>query len=462
MAGIQWKDGKATVQFTGPDGRRRTIRLGKVSERNAGRFAEKLEQVNTAAKLGTSLDDDLSAWVAKLGDDVAEKLTVYGLIVRREVVPLGKLIDDFIDQRADVKPQTKVILRHTRANLVELFGFDKPLRLLTPGDADDFRSYLLRSKAEGGAGLSENTARRRGRMAKQFLRVAVRKGMIRENPFADLGGMVRGNKARSYFVTIDETSKVIEACPDAEWRLIVALSRFGGLRTPSEHNRLRWSDVDWARGKFLVHSPKTEHHAGGESRWVPIFPELRPYLEAAFEAAEPGAEYVIVRNRNRANLRTRFEKIIKRAGLKPWPKLFQNLRSTRQTELAAQYPLHVVCAWIGNKEAVAAEHYLQVTDADFERASAENRSRAALALHTGADSARLDPTNRTGRPNEIASNCEESSPVVNHDFASIRPEGFEPPTLGSEDRCAIQLRHGRVSPNLPGVVRLTVSYVKMV
>ncbi len=25
----------------------------------------------------------------------------------------------------------------------------------------------------------------------------------------------------------------------------------------------------------------------------------------------------------------------------------------------------------------------------------------------------------------------------------IRPEGFEPPTLGSEDRCAIQLRHGR-------------------
>ncbi len=26
----------------------------------------------------------------------------------------------------------------------------------------------------------------------------------------------------------------------------------------------------------------------------------------------------------------------------------------------------------------------------------------------------------------------------------IHPEGFEPPTLGSEDRCAIQLRHGCV------------------
>lgn len=31
-----------------------------------------------------------------------------------------------------------------------------------------------------------------------------------------------------------------------------------------------------------------------------------------------------------------------------------------------------------------------------------------------------------------------------HDGKQIRPRGFEPLTLGSEDRCAIQLRHGRV------------------
>ena len=58
-----------------------------------------------------------------------------------------------------------------------------------------------------------------------------------------------------------------------------------------------------------------------------------------------------------------------KAGLEPWAKLFQNLRSTRETELAETYPIHVVCAWIGNTAAVAAKHYLQVTDADFDRAS---------------------------------------------------------------------------------------------
>jgi integrase len=74
---------------------------------------------------------------------------------------------------------------------------------------------------------------------------------------------------------------VIDACPDAEWRLIFALSRFGGLRCPSEHLALTWPDVDWERDRFRVDSSKTG------LRWVPIFPELRPYLEKKFSTWPP-------------------------------------------------------------------------------------------------------------------------------------------------------------------------------
>jgi len=74
------------------------------------------------------------------------------------------------------------------------------------------------------------------------------------------------------------------------------------------------------------------------------------------------------------NLRTQLFRIISRAGLSAWPRLFHNLRASRETELVREHPIHVVCAWIGNSERVARRHYLQVTDADFEKATSNPTS----------------------------------------------------------------------------------------
>src|SRR5262249_57167819 len=118
--------------------------------------------------------------------------------------------------------------------------------------------------------------------------------------------------------------------PDNEWQLIVALARYAGLRIPSELLGLRWTDVDLPGGRMTIKSPKTSHHAGKESRIVPVFPELRQYLEAAWwDEATEGKEFVITRHRDaNANLRTQLERIIERAGLTPWPKLFQTMRAS--------------------------------------------------------------------------------------------------------------------------------------
>jgi hypothetical protein len=200
--------------------------------------------------------------------------------------------------------------------------------------------------------------------ARQFFKAACRAELITRSPFDDIKAGSHTDKDRQYFITHTHTQQVIAACPDAEWRLIVALSRYGGLRCPSEHLALSWADVDRERERFKVNSPKTG------VRWVPIFPELRPYLAEAFEQAPDGAIYVINRYRDsNANLRTQFNRIIRRAGLEPWPKLFHNLRASRETELAKDYPIHVVCSWIGHAAAIAQKHYLQVTEQDFERAA---------------------------------------------------------------------------------------------
>ena len=120
---------------------------------------------------------------------------------------------------------------------------------------------------------------------------------------------------------------------------------------------------------MIVHSPKTEGYEGKETRIVPIFPELKAYLNEAWETEADKTEFVITRYRSDSqNLRTTLLKVIERAGLKPWPKLFQNLRASRQTELEETFPTHVVCKWMGNSPKVAQRHYLQVTDSHFEKA----------------------------------------------------------------------------------------------
>jgi integrase len=345
------------------------MRLGRIPDREAERLRDKVTQLEVAAKHGQPVDAELAAWARKLPDQTHAKLASAGLLPTRdqpERQTLGTWLDAYAKLRSDMKPSTATIFGPTRRCLLGYFGAGKPLRSITSGDADAWRIWLAEHEK-----LGTNTVKRRCGIAKQFFRAAQRRRLIESNPFGDMKGIAtQRNPDRHFFIMPADAQKVLDACPDTQWRLLFALSRFGGLPCPSEHLGLRWADVDWDRGRMLVRPPKTAHHEGKGERWVPLFPELRPHLETAWDEAEPGTEYVITRYRNsNANLRTHLERIIRRAGLTPWPKLFQNLRSTRETELAENFPLHVVCAWIGNTQSVAVQHYLQVTDEHFEQAS---------------------------------------------------------------------------------------------
>lgn len=359
-------NGRRILQFVAGDGKRRSIRLGKVSKRVAEEIRVKVEALNAAAIAGMSWDAETAKWVAGLPPLLADKLAAVGLIPKRQSsnsARLGEFLASYIARRTDIKPNTRRNLDACKARLVEFFKADKALSEITPADADAFLLFLREKYANGTSG---RTVKR----AKQFFRSAVRGKLIAENPFADVKPPSQVNESRKFFVDGETAKMVLGACPDAEWRLIFALSRYGGLRCPSEHLTLTWPDVDWERNRFRVASSKTEHLDGGGVRWVPIFPELRPYLEEAFELAPEGALYVVNRYRDtNNNLRTQLQRIIRRASLKPWPKLFHNLRASRETELAAEFPIHVVCTWIGNTERIAAKHYLQVTEDYFQRAA---------------------------------------------------------------------------------------------
>ncbi|MAE66683.1 MAG: integrase [Phycisphaeraceae bacterium] len=346
------------------DGRRRFIRIGDVTERDAERIKDKVDSLVSASIAGTAPDQPTARWVAKIGDELADKLATAGLIEPRQRATLGGFLDDFIGQRTDLKPSTRTKLGMSRRKMVDFFGTEKDLRDIDDGGADNFRQSLV------DAGLAEATIGRTIRHGRQFFKAAVRRGLAEQNPFVDVAAGNEANDARQRFIDAAIVDKAIEQAPDHEWRLIIALSRYGGVRTPSETLRLKWSDIDWEHGRFTVTSPKTARK-GKPYRVTPLFPELLPYLQEAFDLAESGADYVITRYRDAAcNLRTHFLRILRRAGVEPWPRLFHNMRASRQTELVNRFPSHVAAEWLGNTEAVANRHYLQVTEAHFEQAAA--------------------------------------------------------------------------------------------
>ena len=145
---------------------------------------------------------------------------------------------------------------------------------------------------------------------------------------------------------------------------------------------------------MVVSSPKGECH-GKPTRKVPLFKELRPYLESAWDAAPDGAVYVLPeRYRNSANkatvwrncnLRTQFERIVERAGLEKWPRLFHAMRSSCESDLVKRHPLYIADRWLGNTPRIAEKHYLLTSDADFDEAAVmETGATDKIGAVTGA------------------------------------------------------------------------------
>ena len=78
--------------------------------------------------------------------------------------------------------------------------------------------------------LAENTQKRVCGRAKQFFASAVKHKLISANPFSDMKCALVENRERDHFITREEAVAILDACPDAQWRLLFALSRYGGLR----------------------------------------------------------------------------------------------------------------------------------------------------------------------------------------------------------------------------------------
>ena len=182
--------------------------------------------------------------------------------------------------------------------------------------------------------------------------------------------------------------------------------------------------MDLLTDRMLVHLLKTKHHPGHGNQCVPTFPSLRADTERSTRAASRGKRSRHGQSETTASLNRRLAVCQSRDDVRP--RAWQNLRSSRQTELTETFPSHVVTVWLGNSERIAEKHDLQVLDSHFDKAVSADCMRPCMQNGDGTVG-KAPHTERAG--NKKAPDLQGLT--ASYSGSSIRrlgDEGFEPTT----------------------------------
>lgn len=375
MASLQAKKNKEgpptrIVQFR-LGGKTKSLFLGrKYSQRQSEEVKRAVEEVVFALETGGELSQKTRYFLATVSDDLRTRFENAGLLRRERRLTCRELWDAFesAKERQGLAANTLENQRTNRFYFFRFFDEGRYADEITLADAKDWVAALPGFRRRGVEPLSSATLRGAIKTAKTVFNWAVENELLEKSVFDK---RVRGgdwiNKSRERYVTPSEYYRLLDAAPNKTWRVIIALSRIGALRCPSETTALRWSNIRWNDGVFVVHSSKS-----GKDRLTPLFPELRVELQALFdERNERGDDSPFVLGagyRQKENLRTRFARIIGRAGLEVWERIFHNLRGSRSNELFSHYPIPQVERWIEQSFDVARQHYLHSTPGEFKKA----------------------------------------------------------------------------------------------
>jgi integrase len=209
------------------------------------------------------------------------------------------------------------------------FGKDRPLDSIAATDFGEYLDFLLLK-------LASSSAKRHAKRLRSILREATEQGLIPTNPASGFNLFSPPDRSLP-LVSIADSLRIMDHCPTADWRLLVALTRFAGLR-PVEVLDLEWKHVRADRLK--VYSRR------GGIRDCPLFAPLRQVLEHARDIPGRSPTYVLSHVRDHTNVTTALRKIIRSAGVPPISKPFYAFALTRRRELLQTIRFAAVNDWL--------------------------------------------------------------------------------------------------------------------
>jgi hypothetical protein len=209
MASLANDNGLFRVVVNSPTRRGYPIRLGRVQKRFAEKFRGRCNDLEDAVRLAEQPDAAVREWVDALDAGLHAKLVTAGLASPRVSTQLKPWLEKDLTSRVRLKDRSKKKLLRTHAFLLEFFGSDHDVRKITVDDAWDFHTWLHEKE-----GLAHASIRTHCGNVKTIFRAAMKRGLIRVNPFADLPSGSTPS-AEPVFVSGDEIDQVIEKLPNA-------------------------------------------------------------------------------------------------------------------------------------------------------------------------------------------------------------------------------------------------------
>lgn len=350
--------GGYSIRFKGVNGKREDIYLGK-NKRQAQSVLTHVESIVASRTLGVALSPADAAWLTQIKDTPIEShLVKRGLAERTEARvehSVLAVLDDMIKDRR-MAHGTSVQWRAMRLNLIDFFGASKLIKDVTSGDCERFRDWLIRKD------YAEATLRKRCQRLRQILNRAVKDRLITSNPMEGIATAPVANEERRFYVD-DKTYKKIKAvCTGTPTELLLELCRQQAMRL-HEALLIRWDDIDFDERVVTVRSSKTGN------RKAPLFTAPLEALMRVPEGERQGRILSCWGMENRTTPRKAMMKALERAKVKPWEKLFQNMRSSRVTELLTKgLPVKDVADYAGQSPDVLWKHYASTQKDVFNKA----------------------------------------------------------------------------------------------
>ncbi|QDV23459.1 tyrosine-type recombinase/integrase [Aureliella helgolandensis] len=359
MASLEFDGYGYRLRFSVPGKRFQRVRLGDCGPEAAERAKHHVEMAIRAHRRRQPLPVPTLDWLYQSAPrQLLSELAKLGVVDDRRL--LGDALRAWVMTKLSLSAKRLEQVERVSDSLQGALG-DVELDAITPESLTSWGERLSEEYAE-------NTVAGYCGIAKQFFGWVVKERLLADSPAARLPSrFVRSERLME--VASDTVEQLCQAVAGDELDVALRLARWGGLRA-AEILRVRLSDLNVSASELRVRDTKR-----GCVRIVPLFPELGTLKAIALrrrdDVTHTGRQGLLMPDlgaRTTSAMAQRAARLCERLDIVPWPRFWQNMRATRESELMDQFALKDVCAWIGNSPAVAIEHYAMVRKTEFNRA----------------------------------------------------------------------------------------------